>query len=110
MYSAANGHGWFCLRCSAFHRGDLNTVATEWRLCSWHTLAIARNITETAIAAPGYTSVLETTKAPLAATLKLNGYWPAQFGTLRRGDRLADPARPDLPSPRLSGPPIQSVA
>jgi hypothetical protein len=31
------------------------------------------NITETATAAPGYTSVLPNTKAPLAATLKLNG-------------------------------------
>jgi arylsulfatase A-like enzyme len=38
------------------------------------------NITETATAAPGYTSVLPNTKAPLAATLKLNGYSTAQFG------------------------------
>ena len=38
------------------------------------------NITETATAAPGYTSVLPNTKAPLALTLKLNGYATAQFG------------------------------
>ena len=38
------------------------------------------NITETATAAPGYTSVLPNTKAPLATTLKLNGYSTAQFG------------------------------
>ena len=38
------------------------------------------NITETATAAPGYTSVLPNTKAPLAQTLKLNGYSTAQFG------------------------------
>jgi arylsulfatase A-like enzyme len=38
------------------------------------------NITETATAAPGYTSVLPNTKAPLALTLKLNGYSTAQFG------------------------------
>ena len=38
------------------------------------------NITETATAAPGYTSVLPNTKAPLASTLKLNGYSTAQFG------------------------------
>jgi arylsulfatase len=38
------------------------------------------NITETATAAPGYTSVLPNTKAPLAVTLKLNGYSTAQFG------------------------------
>ncbi len=38
------------------------------------------NITETATAAPGYTSVLPNTKAPLPLTLKLNGYATAQFG------------------------------
>src|SRR3984957_17342844 len=37
-------------------------------------------ITEIATAAPGYTSVLPNTKAPLAVTLKLNGYSTAQFG------------------------------
>ena len=38
------------------------------------------DITETATAAPGYSSVLPNTKAPLAITLKLNGYSTAQFG------------------------------
>lgn len=38
------------------------------------------NITETATAAPGYTSVLPNNKAPLPLTLKLNGYSTAQFG------------------------------
>jgi len=37
-------------------------------------------ITEIATAAPGYSSVLPNTKAPLAMTLKLNGYATAQFG------------------------------
>jgi arylsulfatase A-like enzyme len=37
-------------------------------------------ITEAATAAPGYSSVLPNTKAPLAVTLKLNGYSTAQFG------------------------------
>ncbi len=37
-------------------------------------------ITEIATAAPGYSSVLPNTKAPLALTLKLNGYATAQFG------------------------------
>ena len=37
-------------------------------------------ITEAATAAPGYSSVLPNTKAPLALTLKLNGYSTAQFG------------------------------
>jgi len=37
-------------------------------------------ITEIATGAPGYNSVLSNTKAPLAVTLKLNGYATAQFG------------------------------
>jgi arylsulfatase A-like enzyme len=37
-------------------------------------------ITEIATSAPGYNSVLPNTKAPLAQTLKLNGYSTAQFG------------------------------
>jgi arylsulfatase A-like enzyme len=37
-------------------------------------------ITEIATAAPGYSSVLPKTAAPLARTLKLNGYATAQFG------------------------------
>ena len=37
-------------------------------------------ITEMATSAPGYTSVLPKNKAPLAMTLKLNGYATAQFG------------------------------
>jgi arylsulfatase A-like enzyme len=38
------------------------------------------NITETATAAPGQSSLTSNTKAPLALTLKLNGYSTAQFG------------------------------
>ena len=38
------------------------------------------SITETATSAPGNSSVLPNTKAPLAMTLKLNGYSTAQFG------------------------------
>ena len=37
-------------------------------------------ICEIATSAPGYSSVLSNTKAPLAVTLKLNGYSTAQFG------------------------------
>lgn len=37
-------------------------------------------ITELATSAPGYCSVLPKSKAPLAMTLKLNGYSTAQFG------------------------------
>ncbi len=38
------------------------------------------SITETATGAPGYCSVLPNSMAPLAKTLKLNGYNTAQFG------------------------------
>jgi arylsulfatase len=37
-------------------------------------------ITEIATGAPGYSSVLRNTAAPIAKTLKLNGYSTAQFG------------------------------
>jgi arylsulfatase len=37
-------------------------------------------VTEMATSAPGYTSLLPKEKAPLAMTLKLNGYATAQFG------------------------------
>jgi arylsulfatase len=37
-------------------------------------------ITEIATAAPGYNSVRPNTAAPLAETLKLNGFSTAQFG------------------------------
>src|SRR6476660_4043743 len=37
-------------------------------------------ITEIATSAPGYSSVLPNTAAPIARTLKLNGYATAQFG------------------------------
>jgi arylsulfatase A-like enzyme len=44
-----------------------------------HSVAMG-SITETATSAPGNSSVLPNTKAPLATTLKLNGYSTAQFG------------------------------
>ncbi|WP_445152681.1 sulfatase-like hydrolase/transferase [Baekduia sp. Peel2402] len=44
-----------------------------------HTVSMG-GITEIATSAPGYTSVRPNTCAPLAETLKLNGYATAQFG------------------------------
>ncbi|MGC1987733.1 MAG: arylsulfatase, partial [Candidatus Acidiferrales bacterium] len=44
-----------------------------------HTVGMG-GITEMATSAPGYSSVLPNTCAPLARTLKLNGYATAQFG------------------------------
>ena len=44
-----------------------------------HAVGMA-GITEIATSAPGYTSIIPNTAAPLAQTLKLNGYSTAQFG------------------------------
>jgi arylsulfatase A-like enzyme len=44
-----------------------------------HSVGMAA-ITELATSAPGYTSLRPNTKAPLAETLRLNGYSTAQFG------------------------------
>ena len=44
-----------------------------------HTVGMG-GITEMATSAPGYSSILPNTCAPLARTLKLNGYATAQFG------------------------------
>jgi arylsulfatase len=44
-----------------------------------HSVGMA-SITELATSAPGYSSLRSNTKAPLAETLKLNGYSTAQFG------------------------------
>jgi arylsulfatase len=44
-----------------------------------HSVGMA-SITELATSAPGYTSLRPNSKAPLAETLKLNGYSTAQFG------------------------------
>jgi arylsulfatase A-like enzyme len=44
-----------------------------------HTVGMG-SITETATSAPGYTSIRPKSTAPLAETLKLNGYSTAQFG------------------------------
>jgi arylsulfatase A-like enzyme len=44
-----------------------------------HSVAMG-SITETATAAPGQSSLTPNTKAPVALTLKLNGYSTAQFG------------------------------
>src|SRR4029078_9643111 len=45
-----------------------------------HHSAHMGGITEIATSAPGYSSVLPNTKAPLAQTLKMNGYATAQLG------------------------------
>src|SRR6186713_845897 len=69
------------LRYTRFHTTALCSPTRQALLTgrNHHSVGMG-NITETATAAPGYTSVLPNTKAPLALTLKLNGYSTAQFG------------------------------
>ena len=69
------------LRYTRFHTTALCSPTRQALLTGRnHHSASMGGITEIATAAPGYSSVLSNTKAPLAVTLKLNGYSTAQFG------------------------------
>src|SRR5512143_3790653 len=73
---AANG-----LKYNRFHTTALCSPTRQALLTGRnHHSAGMGCITELATSAPGYTSVLPKNKAPLAMTLKLNGYCTAQFG------------------------------
>jgi arylsulfatase A-like enzyme len=69
------------LRYTRFHTTALCSPTRQALLTgrNHHSVGMGA-ITEIATAAPGYSSVLPNTKAPLALTLKLNGYSTAQFG------------------------------
>jgi arylsulfatase A-like enzyme len=69
------------LRFNRFHTTALCAPTRQALLTgrNHHSVAMG-SITETATSAPGQSSVLPNTKAPLAMTLKLNGYSTAQFG------------------------------
>jgi arylsulfatase A-like enzyme len=73
---AANG-----LRYSRFHTTALCAPTRQALLTgrNHHTVGMGV-ITELATSAPGYSSIRPNTCAPLAKTLKLNGYSTAQFG------------------------------
>ena len=73
---AANG-----LKYNRFHTTALCSPTRAALLTgrNHHTVGMG-SITEMATGAPGYTSVIPNTTAPLAQTLKLNGYSTAQFG------------------------------
>ena len=69
------------LRYTRFHTTALCSPTRQALLTGRnHHSAGMGGITEIATAAPGYNSVLSNTKAPLAVTLKFNGYSTAQFG------------------------------
>ena len=69
------------LRFNRFHTTALCAPTRQALLTgrNHHSVAMG-NITETATSAPGQSSLRPNTKAPLAMTLKLNGYSTAQFG------------------------------
>jgi len=69
------------LRYTRFHTTALCSPTRQALLTgrNHHSVGMG-GITEIATAAPGYSSVLPNSKAPLALTLKLNGYSTAQFG------------------------------
>jgi arylsulfatase A-like enzyme len=73
---AANG-----LKYNRFHTTALCSPTRQALLTgrNHHTVGMG-GITEIATSAPGYSSILPNTCAPLARTLKLNGYAAAQFG------------------------------
>ena len=73
---AANG-----LKYNRFHTTAMCAPTRQALLTGRnHHSAGMGSITETATSAPGYTSIRPNTCAPLAETLKLNGYSTAQFG------------------------------
>jgi arylsulfatase len=73
---AANG-----LKYNRFHTTALCSPTRQALLTgrNHHSVNMG-GVCEIATSAPGYTSVLPKNKAPLAMTLKLNGYSTAQFG------------------------------
>ena len=74
----AGGKG---LRYNRFHTTALCSPTRQALLTGRnHHSAGMGCITEMATSAPGYSSILPKNKAPLAMTLKLNGYSTAQFG------------------------------
>ncbi|HWL48741.1 MAG TPA: arylsulfatase [Acidimicrobiia bacterium] len=69
------------LKYNRFHTTALCSPTRQALLTGRNHHAVGMGgITEIATSAPGYTSVRPNTAAPLAETLKLNGYSTAQFG------------------------------
>src|SRR5207247_10796684 len=73
---AATGH-----RINLFHTTALCSPTRHALLTGRNHHAVGMGgITEIATSAPGYSSIRPKSAAPLAETLKLNGYSTAQFG------------------------------
>jgi arylsulfatase len=87
------------LKFSRFHTTALCSPTRQALLTGRnHHSAGMGGITEIATSAPGYTSIRPDTCAPLAETLKLNGYSTAQFGKCHEGPRLGDEPDGSLPA------------
>ncbi len=84
------------LKYTRFHTTALCSPTRQALLTgrNHHTVGMG-GITEIATSAPGYNSILPNTCAPLALTLKLNGYATAQFGKCHEVP-VCRPARPAL--------------
>ena len=81
------------LRYNRFHTTALCAPTRQALLTgrNHHSVGMG-SITETATSAPGNSSLRPNTKAPLAMTLKLNGYSTAQFGKCHEVPGVADVA------------------
>ena len=90
------------LRYNRFHTTALCSPTRQALLTgrNHHSVGMG-GITEIATSAPGYNSVRPNTAAPLAETLKLNGYSTAQFGKCHE----VPVWRPARWVPSTSGPP-----
>ncbi len=83
---AANG-----LKYNRFHTTALCSPTRQALLTGRNHHAVGMGgITEIATSAPGYNSIRPNTCAPLAETLKLNGYSTAQFGKCHEVPGLGD--------------------
>ena len=97
---AANG-----LKFSRFHTTALCSPSRAALLSgrNHHTVGMG-GVTEIATSAPGYNSLRPNTCAPLAETLRLNGYSTAQFDLVQNGapgpDRDAEVAGGGIPPHR----------
>jgi arylsulfatase len=83
------------LKYNRFHTTALCSPTRQALLTGRNHHAVGMGgITEIAASAPGYNSIRPNTAAPLAETLKLNGYSTAQFGKChdRQGHQVDPPA------------------
>jgi len=91
------------LKLNRFHTTALCSPTRQALLTgrNHHTVGMG-GVTEIATSAPGYSSVRPNSCAPLAQTLKLNGYSTAQFGKCRAARRTSGTRRSTSTTSRSS--------